>query len=101
MTTALIINIFLAGALLAIVFAMKLWAIRTQHRDGIPAVESQRQDGMGPAARHGTRAAEPMRHDRRTSGHGRERPATRPVEQEASDAFRLASGQSSGVRGRR
>lgn len=33
MTTAILINIALAGAILAIVLSIKAWAIRTQHHD--------------------------------------------------------------------
>jgi hypothetical protein len=66
MTTAILINVVLAGAILAIVLSIKAWAIRTQHHDGIHFAGSQRIEPGTPAPGDAIRVAEPRHSDGRT-----------------------------------
>jgi hypothetical protein len=63
MTTAILINVALAGAILAIVLSIKAWAIRTQHHDHIHFAGSV--DRPTPAPADAIRVAEHRHSDGR------------------------------------
>jgi hypothetical protein len=83
MTTAILINIALAGAILAIVLSIKAWAIRTQHHDSIHFAGSV--DRATPAPADAIRVAEPSHSDGRIPArharpaHGHRVPSRRVV----------------------
>jgi hypothetical protein len=66
MTTAILINVVLAAAILAIVLSIKAWSIRTQHHDSIHFAERRRVDRPTPASADAIRVAEPRHSDGRT-----------------------------------